>query len=223
MRRTTNEPTTDGTAPTRWRHGRVLAALAALALVLAACGGGDDADAGASTSADPAVDASDGGVDDGASEAATGAPATSTEAPDDGGTGEDEEESGAGASTALVGTAETDLGTILVTVDGQTLYGFTQDTQGESSSCSGGCLETWPALLVEGDAVPAGLDAAVFDVVTRDDGGVQLTAGGWPLYTYAPDAPGDTSGQGVGDVWWVVAPDGTLVTDAASTDGEDGD
>lgn len=222
MRRTTNEPTTDGTAPTRWRHGRVLATLAALALVLAACGGGDDADAGASTSADPAVDASDGGVDDGATEAATGAPATSTAAPDDGGTGEDEE-SGAGDSTALVNTAETDLGTILVTVDGQTLYGFTQDTQGESSSCSGGCLETWPALLVEGDAVPAGLDAAVFDVVTRDDGGVQLTAGGWPLYTYAPDAPGDTSGQGVGDVWWVVAPDGTLVTDAASTDGEDGD
>lgn len=33
-----------------------------------------------------------------------------------------------------------------------------------------------------------------------------------PLYCYAEDAgPGDTAGQGVGGVWWVVDPEGDAV------------
>ena len=39
-----------------------------------------------------------------------------------------------------------------------------------------------------------------------------LKIGDWPLYYFAGDtAPGETNGQGVGGVWWVVAPDGTLI------------
>ena len=38
---------------------------------------------------------------------------------------------------------------------------------------------------------------------------MQVTYADHPLYHYAPDtSPGDTSGQGVGDVWFVVEPQG---------------
>ena len=36
-----------------------------------------------------------------------------------------------------------------------------------------------------------------------------------PLYYFASDAkPSDTKGQGLNKVWWVVAPDGSLVKSA---------
>ncbi len=39
---------------------------------------------------------------------------------------------------------------------------------------------------------------------------------GYPLYTFAQDtAPGDVKGQGLKDVWHVMAADGTEVKDAA--------
>jgi hypothetical protein len=38
-----------------------------------------------------------------------------------------------------------------------------------------------------------------------------------PLYRYAPDAaPGDTNGQGVNDVWFVVGADGVPIEAAAA-------
>jgi predicted lipoprotein with Yx(FWY)xxD motif len=40
---------------------------------------------------------------------------------------------------------------------------------------------------------------------------MQLTLNGWPLYYYSKDmAPGDTLGQGVGSVWYVIDATGTL-------------
>ena len=112
-------------------------------------------------------------------------------------------------------TANTELGTVLVDGNGKTLYGFTDDTEG-TSTCYDACASTWPH--VPGDATPsAGLDAAVFTTAQREDGTTQLVAGEWPLYTFSGDAaPGDVNGQGSGGVWFVVAPDGTLV------DGEGG-
>jgi predicted lipoprotein with Yx(FWY)xxD motif len=42
---------------------------------------------------------------------------------------------------------------------------------------------------------------------TRDDGSQQVTYNGMALYLYQSDAaPGDTTGQGVGNNWFVVAP-----------------
>ena len=33
-----------------------------------------------------------------------------------------------------------------------------------------------------------------------------------PIYTFAKDmAPGDVNGQGANDVWYVIAPDGTMI------------
>lgn len=46
----------------------------------------------------------------------------------------------------------------------------------------------------------------------RTDGSKQLQYGDWLLYYYAPDAAaGDTTGQGVGGVWWVISPTGDLI------------
>jgi predicted lipoprotein with Yx(FWY)xxD motif len=41
--------------------------------------------------------------------------------------------------------------------------------------------------------------------VARTDGSEQVTYNGWPLYYFANDAaPGDTNGQGVNEVWYVL-------------------
>jgi predicted lipoprotein with Yx(FWY)xxD motif len=109
-----------------------------------------------------------------------------------------------------VGTAETELGTILVDPDGFTLYVFTNDAGGEST-CNDACASTWPA--VPGDTpIGSDLDASLFSTVARTDGTDQLTVNGQPLYRYAPDAnPGDTNGQGVGGVWFVVDAGGSMI------------
>jgi predicted lipoprotein with Yx(FWY)xxD motif len=105
---------------------------------------------------------------------------------------------------------ETPLGVALTDADGLTLYGFTNDGDGHPT-CNDACADAWPPLLVGSDTLPEGLDAAVFSVVSRDDGSFQLKAGKWPLYRFAgDDEPGQTNGQGSGDVWFVVNPDGSL-------------
>ena len=58
--------------------------------------------------------------------------------------------------------------------------------------------------------------------ITRDDGTMQVTLGGTPLYYFGADkAAGDTNGQGLGEVWFLAGPDGTGLGmgGAAATDG----
>lgn len=116
-----------------------------------------------------------------------------------------------GAETVAVAT-DPDLGQILVDGEGRTLYGFMNDTDGVPT-CVDACAANWPALVVTGDiTVGAGLDASDFTTVARTDGGMQVKVGDQPLYRFANDtAAGDTNGQGVGGVWFVVGPDGELI------------
>jgi predicted lipoprotein with Yx(FWY)xxD motif len=115
-------------------------------------------------------------------------------------------------SAATVGLAENALGQILVDAEGVTLYGFTVDADGVSA-CYDDCAAAWPPLLAEGEAtVGEGLDAALLTTVDRTDGTKQLKYGDWPLYYFAADsAAGDTNGQGVNDVWFVIGADGALI------------
>jgi len=145
---------------------------------------------------------------------------------DDGATGDSAEMGGpAAAGSAVVATTDdASHGTILTDDAGMTLYLFTSDSPGVST-CFEGCLTVWPPLLTDGEPVAQGAaDTALLGTLTRDDGTLQVTYGGWPLYFYAADmAAGDTNGQGVSDVWFVVAPDGSAVTDnAAGGTAEDG-
>jgi len=111
-----------------------------------------------------------------------------------------------------VAVANTGLGEVLVDAKGRTLYVFTKD-KGDQSVCSGKCAAAWPALTVTGAATPGtGVQASLLSTAKQANGGTQVTYGGKPLYYFAGDkAPGDTKGQGLNDVWWVVRGDGSLV------------
>lgn len=111
---------------------------------------------------------------------------------------------------ATVMTAESDLGTILVDADGATLYLFTNDSPGVST-CEDACLAAWPPLIGEPEA-GTGVDDSLLGTLTRSDGSTQVTYNGWPLYYWANDvAAGDTTGQGVNGVWFVVDPEGEAI------------
>jgi predicted lipoprotein with Yx(FWY)xxD motif len=112
--------------------------------------------------------------------------------------------------------AESELGQLLASTEGLTLYGFTNDVRAKSS-CYGTCAEAWPPVIVDADwTVGPGLDTGIFATTVRDDGSLQLVAGRWPLYTYSGDAaPGDLTGQASGGVWFAVATNGRLIKDAA--------
>lgn len=119
----------------------------------------------------------------------------------------DESSPAAGSATVMVATS--DLGQILVDGEGRTLYLFTPDEAG-TPTCYEACAQQWPPLLAEGDiTVGPGLDDSDFSTATRTDGGDQVKISNWPLYYFANDtAPGDTNGQGVSNVWYVVSPSG---------------
>ncbi|MFL4472873.1 hypothetical protein ACIPVK_02600 [Paeniglutamicibacter sp. MACA_103] len=110
-------------------------------------------------------------------------------------------------------TAETSLGTVVVDGKGMTLYYFTKDTKGTTTSaCTGECLAAWPIAVASGDT-PV-LEGVTGEVGTIDspDGAKQLTLNGMPLYYFAKDTkPGDVNGQGVNDVWYVVSPAGEMI------------
>jgi predicted lipoprotein with Yx(FWY)xxD motif len=99
-------------------------------------------------------------------------------------------------------TAQTAKGEVLVDAKGMTLYIFDKDTGGKSA-CNGKCAENWPPLKADADGQPQ----ANYSIVTREDGTKQWAYKGRPLYTWVKDAkPGDTTGDGVRNVWHVAKP-----------------
>ena len=110
------------------------------------------------------------------------------------------------------------LGSYLTNATGFTLYTFRVDTANSgTSACTGGCSEKWPTFYVANLNLPSGLSATSFTVITRPDGGKQLAFDGWPLYYFSSDMkPGDTNGQGIGNVWYACTVP-TPFSDMAST------
>ena len=145
--------------------------------------------------------------------AATQAPAAApVAAAGNGAYGKDTAAPAPAASGAGISLGDTSLGKVLVDGAGMTLYIFTPDGGGKSV-CNGDCAAKWPPL--KGGSAPtlgAGLDAADFASITRDDGSAQATFYGLPLYHFAGDAAaGDVNGQGLGGKWYVVNADGKPV------------
>lgn len=98
------------------------------------------------------------------------------------------------------------IGSYLADSKGMTLYIFTKDSPGVSV-CSGDCLVKWPPYAVDKVEPGSGLSAKDFGMIKRADGSAQATFRGAPLYYFFKDQkPGDTSGQGVNEVWYVVNP-----------------
>jgi predicted lipoprotein with Yx(FWY)xxD motif len=98
------------------------------------------------------------------------------------------------------------LGDFLAGANGMTLYIYTKDIPGVSN-CTGGCLANWPPLVATGDLLAAPGIPGKLAFITRADGTTQATYNGMPLYYFSGDkAPGDTTGQGVGGVWYMMSP-----------------
>jgi predicted lipoprotein with Yx(FWY)xxD motif len=125
---------------------------------------------------------------------------------DTGGGAEDE------SAEATVAVEDSDLGQIVVDSEGQTLYVFLVD-EGTESTCYDDCEANWPPLTVEGDLTGDGVDASLLGTTERQDGTTQVTLDGHPLYYFGGDETADDiNGQGVGDVWYVVSPEGEAIT-----------
>ncbi len=168
---------------------RLAALVAVLALSAAACSSDGDTET-ATTDETPTAE-----------EQATTEPAD--EQPDD-------TDAASAAASAGIALASSDLGEIIVDDAGNTLYLFVPDAQG-ASTCYDQCEENWP-VVGEVTDVGDGLDAALLGTSERANGDVQATYNGWPLYYFANDAaPGDTNGQGVGDIWYVVDASGSAI------------
>jgi predicted lipoprotein with Yx(FWY)xxD motif len=126
--------------------------------------------------------------------------------------------SGPGSSGATILTRSTSLGTVLTDSRGFTLYYFLPEKNSTVGACTGGCLSTWPPLTAAGSA-GSGITGTLGTVAIMLNGGaaVEVTYNGWPLHTYAGDtAPGQTSGNGVGNSWFAAMP-GTTSSSTGTT------
>lgn len=117
------------------------------------------------------------------------------------------------ASLTLEVAQDDELGAYVAGMDGMSLYIFTPDA-GSASNCNDECAVNWPPLTAAAAAdvaAGAGVTGAL-GTITRADGSLQITLGGKPLYYFKNDqAAGDVDGQGLNDVWYLAAPDGTGV------------
>ncbi|MEV3939320.1 hypothetical protein AB0K52_25485 [Glycomyces sp. NPDC049804] len=171
---------------TRWKPQQRACAAAAAAFALlgtAACGDDDGGSDGGPYGTDPT------------SESASPSPS---------------ETATAAAAASLSTATDDDHGEFLVDNDGFTLYLFTPDAEG-TPTCYDACATAWPPLLTDTPDVASGgtVDASLIGTVERTDGTTQVTYNGWPLYYYADDdEPGETDGQGLQSIWYLMAPGG---------------
>jgi len=119
---------------------------------------------------------------------------------------------GAQNNGTRVAIAKSRLGHILVDSKGITLYDFVKDN-GTTSVCYGACAALWPPLTTSGKPVAGqGVRASLLGTTKRNDGKLEVTYNGHPLYYFVTDKkPGQTTGQGVdqfGAPWWVLSPAG---------------
>jgi predicted lipoprotein with Yx(FWY)xxD motif len=118
----------------------------------------------------------------------------------------------AAAELTLELATDATLGKYVTGEDGLALYIFKPDAAAPGKSvCNGDCATAWPPLVVDavGDVAAGTGVTGALGTVTRDDGSIQLTLGGNPLYYFAQDAAaGDVKGQGLNDVWYLAGADG---------------
>ena len=127
-------------------------------------------------------------------------------------------------SVSNVGSA----GRVLVDSSGKTLYAADQEAGG-MVLCTDACLSFWMPLAAASDTPTAPAGVSNLGVIQRPDGTKQVTENGHPLYTFAPDTPGQAKGDGFADsfgghnfTWHVIHADGTAAGSPATTSGAGG-
>jgi predicted lipoprotein with Yx(FWY)xxD motif len=118
---------------------------------------------------------------------------------------------------------KTNLGKVLSTRSGMTLYLFVVDRKGRSS-CYGQCATYWPPLLsAQKPTAGTGVKASLLGTTKRKNGTRQVTYAGHPLYLFKLDKKaGQTAGEGqdfFGGKWWGVSAAGTAIKHASAPAG----
>jgi predicted lipoprotein with Yx(FWY)xxD motif len=108
-------------------------------------------------------------------------------------------------------------GRYLTDADGMSLYLFEKDEPGtEVSTCYQSCAIAWPPYVTE-QSPEAGehVEGDKLGTLEREDGSLQVTYDGWPLYYFSGDkAAGDALGQDVLHVdaeWYLLSPAGEKI------------
>ncbi|GAB3913867.1 hypothetical protein GCM10028803_58440 [Larkinella knui] len=128
------------------------------------------------------------------------------------------------APDPAINLTSTSLGNVMTDETGRTLYFFSNDYDSTgASTCTGGCLTTWPVFYRATPKLGTGLTATDFGTITRADGSKQTTYKSWPLYYYKDDAKsGDVKGENVGNVWFVAKPNYSIMMANAQLIGHNG-
>ncbi len=105
------------------------------------------------------------------------------------------------------------VGNYLADLSGRTLYIFGGDSAGVSN-CTSTCLATWPAYTDQG--ATTGLPSGFSTIKRSDNGQVQYTYNGMPLYYFASDENGQVTGNGVSN-FQVAKPVAAATTAPASS------
>ncbi len=112
-----------------------------------------------------------------------------------------------GASVQSANNAQ--LGQILVTPDGKTLYTNTADTPDHLVCVNADCTSIWKPYTVDGQPTAGSGIMGSLGLVTRPDGSKQVTYNQKPLYTFVQDTgANDVKGNGLTDLggtWQVIS------------------
>ncbi|HEX4778138.1 MAG TPA: hypothetical protein VFW74_15275 [Acidimicrobiia bacterium] len=124
-----------------------------------------------------------------------------------------------GRSARVVSTAKnSSIGaTVLVNLQGRTLYSLSVERKGKFICTDKTCLSFWHPLVVKAGVTPTG--AKSLATVRRPDGRRQVTYRGGPLYTFSGDQRrSDAKGEGFKDVGvWHAATVGASAPPPATT------
>jgi predicted lipoprotein with Yx(FWY)xxD motif len=180
----------------------ILVLFFALALAAAGCGGDDESGQPAGEAAAPTTTSSDTSSDESMEEdvaALAQRPAG-------------EQGLRVAAQKARIAAKQSEFGRVLFDANGQAVYVFEIDDRNRSNCTSAECVKAWPPVLTEKQpSAGAGIDAELLGTIRRDDGKLQVTYNGRPLYFYEHERPGEIKCHNVnlhGGLWWVVTPGG---------------
>jgi predicted lipoprotein with Yx(FWY)xxD motif len=115
-------------------------------------------------------------------------------------------------NAVLTTKTASNVGQYLADPSGKALYAFASDTSGVSN-CSGSCLAAWPAYQDKGSTT--NLPTGVSTIKRTDNGQIQYTYNGMPLYYFASDGSGTVTGNGV-DNFQVAKPSAAASTQSTS-------
>jgi predicted lipoprotein with Yx(FWY)xxD motif len=100
----------------------------------------------------------------------------------------------------------------IITIGGVTLYAYTEDTA-NTSNCNAACQQVWAPIHVIGTpSAGTGVTASMLGTAEQADGRTLLTYNQMPVYFFIGDTvTGMINGQGFGNVWFAINPDGNIV------------